>query len=291
MYDTIQIEMPFSNYPDVDDRDEKFEWKGILFSPNYNKAGGVTNHYAQVENLRINVTDGYKLYAENSLHKYLKGENYSDFTRSEVIEAIDKLEYFIPNSSKGIVKKIASGVNYVPDTNKEWLNHRLKQFAPMLAKGKQYGYKCYHSDYSVKGYNKEFEVLSRIKGNNKPAIQKGLFRYEIENNYLRRFKSKLPPIQLRDLANVEVMEFFADDLKKQFKLIKMNIIDFSKLTDLDDIRVASVMVNKEAIEALRNYSSERLNKYNSKYKKILKRQSNDKTLPIIEDKIEHLISA
>ncbi len=292
MYDSLALEMPFSHYPKSSNRKEAFDWNRLLFVPRVNEVGEVTGHTSKLENLHLVASDNYKLYIKNSLHKFYKGENYTDFTRSEVSEAISELELFIPNSSRAIVKKNAYGVNYLPNKQSEWLFHLWQPFAPMQAKGNFYGSECRRSEYKIKGYDKEFEVLTQNKNLTKPKIQKGLFRYEIENKYLYRFKNDgYQSLRLEDLAKVEVMQYFAEDLIHQYKLIKMNNVDFRQLESLHEINLVSTMQNPNGLEALRQYSKERYKEYRKKYNQILKRQSKDENLAIIEAKINHLLNA
>lgn len=90
-----------------------FEWRGILFKPIYQNGNklSVKKFEADIDGIRLSMR-GNELTVSNSLHKFQKRNNYSDFTHSELVESIDKLSNILGvNSNLFKLSKLEIGVN------------------------------------------------------------------------------------------------------------------------------------------------------------------------------------
>ncbi|HRP33932.1 MAG TPA: hypothetical protein PKV73_18670, partial [Agriterribacter sp.] len=129
-------------------KEKPFEYKGCIYSPKFNN-GQIVRYEGQIKNIRLFMYPE-KVYLLNSLHKFHKGNNYSDFTKSELRAAIE-----------AIVKKIEYGCNVSTDAANaiySLQSYKGKDYQPMAKNGIRYGAACEFAQYRIKGYNKPFQV-------------------------------------------------------------------------------------------------------------------------------------
>lgn len=163
MIDTIKVIVDI-NAPRIVKRrsNEPFFRKGLLFVPHYNQTlGTITGYSSKIENLKLFMTDE-SLYITNSIHKYWKENNYTDYTLTDIVKTIckleDKLGFPIQNNK---ITRIAYGCviredPYLNFPNWKYFKEKLPEY--MVSKGKRYGSKFNFTDYSFKGYDKAFEL-------------------------------------------------------------------------------------------------------------------------------------
>lgn len=113
---------------------EPFYWKDILFKPVYGKGNEeyVIKFTAEIRDLKLELKP-HELIISNSLHKFFKGNNYSDFTRAELIKSIELLSNTLGIKETLIVPiKMEFGVNcefnLVDDYIGSILNYKGKPF-------------------------------------------------------------------------------------------------------------------------------------------------------------------
>jgi hypothetical protein len=264
---------------------EPFYYNDILMAPKW--SNGNLSHYAgKHQNLHVSISNGY-LKISNSWHKFLKGNNHSDFYCSEIKEAAYQVKDFFKitlNDTK--VQKITYGC--VIDHNPEeiystWMRYKNKEALPMTNKGVIYGAKFQLSDFNLKGYNKSFEV----KKHDNIDLVGNYFRIEAEVNYMRHLYNRSQRINIHnpeDLFNYEIIQLLAKDLFTKYKTIeKMESINFSCLSP-EEIKIASVMKDPQARDAYKKAIHKRtFGRQLKKFKEIIK--DNQDNSAIVEGKI------
>src|SRR5688572_20689289 len=80
---------------------ETFYWKGILFKPVYGKGNEefIKKYIGDYKELRFEL-ENENLSVSNSLHKFYKGNNYTDFSFTEIKAAISELCNFLQMEAK-----------------------------------------------------------------------------------------------------------------------------------------------------------------------------------------------
>jgi len=186
-----------------------FTWHGIIFNPVYRK-GRIVWYDGQYENLHLRLTE-YELRISNSLHKFYKGNNYSDFNYSEIKSAITLICIRFNLIPKDVyVKKLEFGFNIIIDKPvKEYIEcfHSFKHrdFDKMRHKTIEYGRKCFLNEYAIKCYDKK----SQVSINDKIPLTENLMRIEMCYSNPR----KLPDIYtLQDLLDY-------NSIKRLFNLL------------------------------------------------------------------------
>lgn len=145
----------------------------------------------------------------NSIHKFSKANNYSNFTYNELFESITKIEKLTEiSASKFEIKKLEFGLNIeVPFKTENYLlnfsDYKGKNPEKMMSSNTSYGIKYFFTEYNIKIYDKEKQVKICDRIN----IDQNLLRIEIQYskqrklsviNYLSELKEKN---KLRELFN------------------------------------------------------------------------------------------
>lgn len=131
-----------------------FEWKGLIFFPKFKK-GILKGYESEYKGLRIVLYDN-KIEISNSLHKFYKGNNHSDFSYSELKKAIGMIcEKFTIKANSWEIKKMEFGFCIVtPQPANRYLNcfseYHFREFEKMKYRIKDYGRKCFMSEYAIK---------------------------------------------------------------------------------------------------------------------------------------------
>lgn len=216
-----------------------------------------------------------RAYVMNSLHKlsnYLKKgqkQNYSDFSKSQIIEAIDNVKKGIPNISIAELTQLEFGFNIKLDKPaKEVIDgcvymHLEEQGNVEKMNGRGYLKRFIHSNYEIKIYDKAFQfhlpwalIRFEIKIKSKRDLQKlGIIcledlksdlvlhrLYELLTKRLNEMvildnfsKSKSIPKKVKDkLYDYTNQSFWADLRKEQYgrKLVTKEKVKFNKLVEL-----------------------------------------------------------
>jgi hypothetical protein len=167
----------------------------------------------------------------------LHGNNFTDFTLSEIQSSIEKVENIlkIPSNEFRLIR-IELGLNVLSDKQLyEYFSlYRSNSYENMRSGKTIYGRKFYLTDFNVKAYNKlvemqlnpnSFSINDRDYSNDKK-----LNRFEIEYKRMRELKA-CGLIMLSDLMNKDVMEKVMHRAMEKFKVIEMSKkYDYSLLT-------------------------------------------------------------
>ena len=132
-----------------------------------------------------------RLQITGSLHKFIKGNNYSIFTYEEAKEALFVLSEYIGISlERFIVSSIELGVNIQMEKNIErylmilhsYKAHPFIYMSPMKGTSKLKGRKCHLAEYTIKFYDKTFEVIKStgLSKDRRGEIPENLLRCEIQ---------------------------------------------------------------------------------------------------------------
>jgi hypothetical protein len=270
------------------------EWNGLHFNPIYNKNNDATRYRTQLKNMQLTIA-GDKLYIENSLQKYFTGNNYGDFTFQEVKESLQKLENEL-NVPLGNFQftAIEYGVNILVDPNLvylSWKGYKNKDFVPMINNGRTYGVKLFMSEYTLKGYNKTYEV----KAHDRKNIGKDVFRIEVGVKRIRHLTKRANPININyvsDLKNENTLWELSNDLISKYKIIDIKAeIDFFKMTSIEDKKIMAAMENKAFREDIAKHNKIQFRRYNRRCKELKKRYGVDMGVslePLLQSKFSQL---
>lgn len=152
----------------------------ILFFPIYDaRIGGVIQWDTYLKNLKMYLKND-KLYISNSIHKYAFGNNYSDFSYSDIVKVLKSIEEQLVLSFKSFkIQKLEFGLNIFPEQQPLELIHQLKSFGfreldTMRDISFGYGKKARLFDYEFKAYDKREQVrrMDRVQ------LGKEIFRLE-----------------------------------------------------------------------------------------------------------------
>ena len=290
----------------IDNRLEPYELLGIMFYPQRNREGKYLYHFATLQgNLLAKIDICGVLSIENSLNKFLHGNNFTDFTLSEIQSSIEKVENIlkIPSNEFRLIR-IELGLNVlsVKQLYEYFSLYRSNSYENMRSGKTIYGRKFYLTDFNVKAYNKlvemqlnpnSFSINDRDYSNDKK-----LNRFEIEYKRMRELKA-CGLIMLSDLMNKDVMEKVMHRAMEKFKVIEMSKkYDYSLLTSRErELLFAGKNPDFWKTEKSKNYNTykEKKAKYRSCIKKLdnnLLKQIDPKMLimKVISDKVNYLLS-
>ncbi|MGQ7868958.1 hypothetical protein [Sunxiuqinia sp. sy24] len=243
-------------------------YRGITFDPIIKK-GQIICWRAELNNLRLSLIKD-QLRISNSIHKYFHRNNYSDFTYKQLIQAFNQL-----SESLGIdllnakVKRLEYGCNIPLHDVMPLINNiisiKAKYFMPMNSNSVIYGKKLDLNDYSVKLYDKQFEV----KKHNKIRLPQPLLRYEKVVKRMRYLHKKGIHIHtVEDLLVLDNLQALADDLTLTFRQIeKTNIIEFNKL-DLEGLKKYCLLQNPNVLAYATKNHRRSVNRYKNEIRAI-----------------------
>ena len=97
LYDTIKSKIVIDNLPNefLAGELKNLKWAGFLWRPIQNKNAYVIGYQTELNNIHPKMY-GIELQIENSLQKFYMGNNYQDFSFSQVLTALDKLNSNLP---------------------------------------------------------------------------------------------------------------------------------------------------------------------------------------------------
>ena len=270
MVDFVDIEAPFS-YEIPSESYEPFYWKELCFTPKFKK-GFLNGFESEFKGLKIILYED-KIRITNSLHKFCKGNNYSDFTFSELTDSINLItNYFEIEASQFVIRKLEYGFNITtPQPAKEYLNlfaeYHSREFEKMKHKHIFYGRKCVMSEYALKVYDKS----QQVKIMNNVLIPANTLRVEFCYNQKRKLPKTIRT--LSDLADNNKIRDLYKDLKDSFSKVTFSEeVDFSSMSD-EDRMLFYASLHPDFIKV-----EEKLNKSNAKIIKSKIRQLKEKYL-------------
>ena len=256
LYDTFKSKGIVENLPNefLAGELKYIHWAGYKWRPIDNKKSNVIGYQTNLNNLNLKLY-GSELQIENSLQKFFMGNNYENFSFTQVLTAFEKLNKLLPiDIYKTQVKRIDVGAVINHNTEQEynrWLEYKGKIPIAMIKRNTVYGKEFRQTNNKFKVYDKTFET----KQTTDVKLQEALMRLELQGNN-RYFNNRTNPIGLYTVADlIDPMKFkllttdflnFYNDIRK-----KPNF-DFSQWST-KEIRLYSYMVNTDTANAMKKY--------------------------------------
>lgn len=272
MYDTIKIVNELEQIPKQarELQQTPFDWNGFLWIPHFKDSNTPLYYKSKFKNLSMRLV-GSQLYITNSLHKSYHGNNYCSFSYVQVCKAIILLDNQLPiNIYAAKILKLSVGIVIKESPQlifNEWLYYLGKPFTPMKNYNKIYGAKFYLTDYSIKGYDKTYEV----KNHNQIQLNDKYFRFEIEGK-TKIFNNKTNNIGIHtvnDLLDYSKYIKLGNLLKDKYqKIEKHSRLNLSELTIKQKRLIASIS-NSEIKESIRKQHPDTYKKDRKEYNKII----------------------
>ncbi|TLX24044.1 hypothetical protein FE904_18310 [Chryseobacterium indologenes] len=301
MYDNFKVE--YSQKFILKDivSSEPFDAFGYKFHPQCNPSGKYLYHRTSIENeLMIKIWKDGRMTIENSLHKFWKGNNYSDFILSEIRQSIEKIEDVLHLPSEGfILRSLETAINFETLLPFHLLlsSYRKNPFDLLRSSKTIYGKKCYMTDYNLKGYNKFLEVSlnSHSTFEDRLNVTKNLNRFEIDYKRMRGLNSK-NIIYLSDLTKSSSLISLGEGLLNFFDQIEMNKnYDYNILTSRErELFFAGKDPAFWEVEKMnKNTRKKKMAKYSQLKKKLenaLEKDPQQEIRKLIKDKIDFLLS-
>ena len=272
MYDTIKIVNELERIPKQarELQQTPFDWNGFLWIPHFKDSNTPLYYKSNFRNLSMRLV-GNQLYITNSLHKLYHGNNYCSFSYGQVCKAIILLDNQLPiNIYNAKVLKLSVGIVIKESPQlvfSKWLYYLGKPFIPMKNYNKTYGAKFYLTDYSIKGYDKTYEV----KKHNQIQLNDNYFRFEIEGK-TKIFNNKTNNIgiyTINDLLDYSKYKKLGKLLQdKYLQIEKQPKIELSKL-NIKQKRLIASITNSEIKDSIRKQHPDTYKKDRKEYKKII----------------------
>jgi len=275
-----------------------------LFYPHYNKEGKYLYHWANIQNNLVAKIDKRRnevMTIENSLHKFWHGNNFEDFTFSEILQAIDQIEKILNIPSRFLkFKKVEIGINIENNISSFDLlkSYKMNDFDRMRSGKKVYGKKIFLTDFDIKYYNKfmETELSQRTNmiDSNSVFIPKNLYRFEIGYKRMRPLEGILT--RLSDLRDIKTLQKLGHKLLDTFNLIDMHKdYNFSVLSPRERELVFAGMNSEfwEIEKINENTRKDKRRKYLNCIKRLNENLSEDPKeliLDLLSDKLNYLIT-
>lgn len=164
------------------------------------------------------------VFISGSLHKYFKKNNYSDFTRTDVKECIDKIENDLDISiKKGIVYTLEIGCNLLMDESLNKYFDILLASPYLLKKIYPTGICFINKKRAICFYDKLQEMSAKNKKIPNHLKGKNILRFELRFHKKTRYQLKLAkPLLVEDLYKNDYYTFFGNRLLEDFDKIKIN---------------------------------------------------------------------
>ena len=295
-YNVIELPKELLQIHDKSSKNKQpFYWREILFKPVFGNGNDVfiSKYTADIRGLRLGLREN-QLVISNSLHKFFKGNNYSDFTRSELIQSIDLLSDILGIKSTlimpaiieyGINEKISDIDNYLNSI----LNYKGKQIGVMRKKSSEYGRKLEMEQVYIKAYDKTKETWFHYKQ-----------RLTIDNSNLLRAeigligKKQLSFIpNLNALKNIDTLKILQKKLLYYFEFIELN--ESYNLNNISnrDLELLHAGQNPLFWKDYKKVNYECSKKRKQQYKKICSDKRNvglrEEVIQKIKEKAEYLI--
>jgi hypothetical protein len=198
------------------------------------RAGLLKWSKAKHRHLVFTIYPGGRVVIDGSLHKYWKGENYSDFSFAELCECISHLcQTFQINPLQARIHNLEFGVNIATVFEPfDFCDHvigyldGLKPFKEMDEGEPVIGFKCERTEYGVKVYSKERQYIKAAN----------ILRFEKAVNRMRAIQA----VCIKTLS----------DLTERAKIEKLGYILNETFADLiigDEIDTSNLSTNELAV--------------------------------------------
>lgn len=202
--------------------------------------------YAEYQNLRFKISESNRVQITGSLHKYWKGENYSDFTVSELCECLTDLYLkFNINPLEAYLAGFEFGVNVSPQFNPfefcgNVIAYKNESFSKFRTNKKiQIGFEAQKQQYSVKVYDKGKQYLKETN----------YLRFEGKVSRMKFLQTKgINVSRLGDLVKPEVLNQLGELLNEMFEeCIVSDKVRTSELT-ANELKIYTLCSNPKVWE-------------------------------------------
>jgi len=292
---SLPIRLPSKFWKHAEDKKDFFKHFYIFPRYHYIEKGLLYKYEGSLENLKITIfkkteTLPDRLIIENSWHKFLKGNNHTNYTFSDLEATVLNLEEILSLSiMEADIKRMEYGCNIKMQSETVY-NYlflaRGKEFHNMLDNGEIYGKKLHRDKYTFKCYNKKYQ--SNLKDKD------GLLRIEMESKckgYLR--SAKIPVVQVKDLLIRDNLKLLGKDLMKKYDLIEKRVIpDLDELTP-NQMNLWAAMNERVTRNYYKKNKPNTFKKYKKKLAEIIataNHEIHDEFTSKVTDKWNYLIS-
>lgn len=251
----------------------------------------ITKYQTVIENMLFTLTEN-ELSITNSLHKFIKGNNYSDLTFSELLNAIEQIEEITEiNAKEFIIKKLEFAINVItPHPAHQYLerfsNFKGREYDKMRIGAFWYGIKYFFTEYCLKIYDKS----ELIKRKDKENINKNILRFEIQYNRSR----KIPIVNnLSELKDPAILKEIFKEFIETIESIKCSgDEDFSLITTRErELYFAGGITRFWNVEKVlnRNTAKSKIAKYREIQNRIVPKDLMTEFVNFITEKFNELI--
>lgn len=260
---------------------QKNKFSGIRFNPIV-KEKIIVGYVGYIKNLRVFAyTNGFSLVVTNSLHKYAKNDNSTDFSFSEMENIINRLQKKYSWFAVTELKFLEFGINLQTELLKlDYSDTQMFKFYPKISvntvKQKHfefmkhgamqkylcYGLKAFFTDYNIKIYDKTMQMNIQYNRKIKDTI-----RFEIQ--YKKRGLKRLKLHSLNDLKDFETVQNLCNDFMQKIELImfKNKEMDYSKLTP-NQLKLVALFQNTELLRVLKEHNQRQFARYKKEFDKL-----------------------
>jgi len=292
---TKPIDLPSKFWKKIGQKKDLFNHFYLFPRYHYVEKGKLYKYEGMLENLQITIiretkTLPNRLIIENSWHKFLKGNNHSDYKFSDIETTIHNLEEILDLSIMDAdINRIeyACNINLQPESvYNTFLLSRNKELKNMLDDDKRYGKKLYRDKYRFKCYDKKYQANLK-EGDS-------ILRIEMESKckgYLR--SAKIPIEQVKDLLIKDNLKLFKKDLIKKYNSIDKRIMpNFDELSS-HQINVWAAMNNILVRNHYKEFKYDTYKSYKKKFKEINATGNSDihsELVSKVSDKWDYLLN-
>ena len=270
---------------------QNVDWAGFLWRPIQNKKANIIGFQSELQNIHLKLY-GSELQIENSLQKFYMGNNYQDFTFSQVLTALDTLNKFLPvDIYKTTLLRADLGMVINHDTTQEtdrWLDYKGTLPIPMIKGNVIYGKEIRKTNYKFKAYNKTFEAkkTADIK------LEEQLMRVELKGNY-RYFNNRANPLGIytvQDLIDPIKYDLLANEFLNFYVCIhKKTNLDFSNWST-KEIRLHGYMKDADSAKAMKQYHKDTHKKERGQYLKLLSKNQDTEKETVVFNKLKEKVN-
>lgn len=298
MFDNVTFEASIRPTREILNRNEFIKFGNVSFVGVRDKREPfeITHYECMKNNLRFKLTHD-KIIISNSLHKFYHGNNYSDFSLSQINECINKIEALTNiNASDFRIKSFEFGVNISLNSNlDEFINclttfKKIYPFKPMIGRDNQvYGKVSELTEYKLKFYNKTKEVKIHVGLKLKSPHDK-MLRFE----FVSKKQRFVPFIKtLEDLRNREKIELLINKINSHFEdIVLLGVMDFSDASTRDrELFFAGQNPEFWKVEMKHNKDKgkEKRNRYKELCSSILQPNQKEELVNLINVKLKQLL--
>ncbi len=241
----------------------------------------IVKYQCAYKNLLLTLNEK-ELIVTNSLHKLMKGNNYSDFRFSELISAVNEIENITGiSASEFKIRKLEFAINItVPIQAADYLtkfsDYKGREFDKMRNNHLWYGIKYIFTEYSLKIYDKskQVKIADRID------INQNILRFEVVYNCQRKLTAIDNLSDLKDLKKSNLL--FNQFILMIKKISCFGNEDFSNLKNSERERYFAAKIP----EYWKSLKSHNINTYKTNKKRFIEIQNKVNAKDLIED-FEH----